>query len=165
MNSNQTNPLSDVELEVIRASEITPKEIKWLWYPYIPFGKVTLLQGDPGTAYTLQATSGVSSITNLLKGTLEITTAPDGCFVLANKTDGFGFYPAATGLQIPARKAYLPSTVSAARMLTLAAEATGISIVEAEHQNQQIIYTLQGTRAGSLHRGLYIQNGKKIIIK
>ena len=48
MNSNQTNPLSDVELEVIRASEITPKKIKWLWYPYIPFGKVTLLQGDPG---------------------------------------------------------------------------------------------------------------------
>ena len=22
--------------------------MKWLWYPYIPFGKVTLLQGDPG---------------------------------------------------------------------------------------------------------------------
>ena len=21
---------------------------KWLWYPYIPFDKVTLLQGDPG---------------------------------------------------------------------------------------------------------------------
>ena len=37
-----------VELEVVRASEIEPKKIKWLWYPYIPFGKVTLLQGDPG---------------------------------------------------------------------------------------------------------------------
>jgi hypothetical protein len=22
--------------------------VKWLWYPYIPFGRVTLLQGDPG---------------------------------------------------------------------------------------------------------------------
>lgn len=22
--------------------------MRWLWYPYIPFGKVTLLQGDPG---------------------------------------------------------------------------------------------------------------------
>ena len=22
--------------------------MKWLWYPYIPFDKVTLLQGDPG---------------------------------------------------------------------------------------------------------------------
>lgn len=30
-------------LEIIKASEITPKEVRWLWYPYIPFGKVTLL--------------------------------------------------------------------------------------------------------------------------
>lgn len=32
-----------VPLEVVKASEIEPKEVKWLWYPYIPFGKVTLL--------------------------------------------------------------------------------------------------------------------------
>ena len=38
----------NVPLEIIKASEIEPKEVKWLWYPYIPFGKVTLLQGDPG---------------------------------------------------------------------------------------------------------------------
>ena len=38
----------NVPLEVIKASEIEPKEVKWLWYPYIPLGKVTLLQGDPG---------------------------------------------------------------------------------------------------------------------
>ena len=37
-----------VPLEVVKASEIEPKEVKWLWYPYIPFGKVTLLQGDSG---------------------------------------------------------------------------------------------------------------------
>ena len=36
------------KLEIIKASEITPKEVRWLWYPYIPFGKVMLLQGDPG---------------------------------------------------------------------------------------------------------------------
>lgn len=36
------------KLEIIKASEIIPKEVLWLWYPYIPFGKVTLLQGDPG---------------------------------------------------------------------------------------------------------------------
>lgn len=36
------------KLEIIKASEITPQEVRWLWYPYIPFGKVTLLQGDPG---------------------------------------------------------------------------------------------------------------------
>ena len=29
----------NVPLEVVKASEIEPKEVKWLWYPYIPFGK------------------------------------------------------------------------------------------------------------------------------
>ena len=38
----------NVPLEIIKASEIEAKEVKWLWYPYIPFGKVTLLQGNPG---------------------------------------------------------------------------------------------------------------------
>ena len=29
-------------------SEVKDKEIKWLWYPFIPYGKITLVQGDPG---------------------------------------------------------------------------------------------------------------------
>ena len=46
MTDNQI--ISNAKLEIIKASDITPKEVRWLWYPYIPFGKVTLLQGDPG---------------------------------------------------------------------------------------------------------------------
>ena len=46
MTDNQI--ISNTKLEIIKASEIIPKEVRWLWYPYIPFGKVTLLQGDPG---------------------------------------------------------------------------------------------------------------------
>ena len=29
-------------------SDIQAKAVQWLWYPYFPFGKITLLQGDPG---------------------------------------------------------------------------------------------------------------------
>lgn len=29
-------------------SNITPKSVDWFWYPYIPYGKLTLIQGDPG---------------------------------------------------------------------------------------------------------------------
>lgn len=36
------------KLELIRASDITPTMVRWLWYPFIPYGKVTLVQGDPG---------------------------------------------------------------------------------------------------------------------
>ena len=48
MYHNSNDSQQEVQLEIIRASEIIPREIEWLWYPYIPFGKVTLLQGDPG---------------------------------------------------------------------------------------------------------------------
>lgn len=36
------------ELEIIRGSEVEPKEVEWLWYPYMPAGKVTIINGDPG---------------------------------------------------------------------------------------------------------------------
>jgi len=29
-------------------SAVEQKAVEWLWYPYIPYGKITLLQGDPG---------------------------------------------------------------------------------------------------------------------
>ena len=44
----ETKSNNNVKLELIKASDIEPREVKWLWYPFIPAGKVTLLQGDPG---------------------------------------------------------------------------------------------------------------------
>ena len=29
-------------------SNVTAKPVDWLWYPYIPYGKLTVIQGDPG---------------------------------------------------------------------------------------------------------------------
>ena len=46
--NDETKVSPEVQLKAVRASEITPRKVEWLWYPYIPFGKVTLLQGDPG---------------------------------------------------------------------------------------------------------------------
>ncbi|MBQ2152333.1 MAG: AAA family ATPase, partial [Clostridia bacterium] len=33
-------------------SEVTSKKTEWLWYPYIPSGKLTILAADPGTGKT-----------------------------------------------------------------------------------------------------------------
>lgn len=29
-------------------SSVTQRKVEWLWFPYIPYGKLTILQGDPG---------------------------------------------------------------------------------------------------------------------
>ena len=40
------------ELKLIRMNEVEATEIDWLWYPYIPYGKITAIQGDPGDGKT-----------------------------------------------------------------------------------------------------------------
>ena len=33
-------------------SEVTARKVDWLWYPFIPYGKLTIIQGDPGDGKT-----------------------------------------------------------------------------------------------------------------
>src|SRR5204863_3919033 len=37
----------------VLASEVSPEKITWLWDNYIPFGKVTLFDGDPDEGKSL----------------------------------------------------------------------------------------------------------------
>lgn len=41
-----------IELKLIKMSEVQAQEIEWLWYPFIPYGKLTIIQGDPGDGKT-----------------------------------------------------------------------------------------------------------------
>lgn len=36
------------ELRFEYFSSVKQRKVEWLWYPYIPYGKITILQGDPG---------------------------------------------------------------------------------------------------------------------
>ena len=42
----------NTELRLIKMSDVEPTKVEWLWYPYIPYGKVTIIQGDPGEGKT-----------------------------------------------------------------------------------------------------------------
>ena len=45
-------------------SSITERKIDWLWYPYIPYGKITIVQGDPGDGKTTLALNIASLLSN-----------------------------------------------------------------------------------------------------
>lgn len=40
------------ELKMISMADVEEKKISWLWYPFIPVGKLTIIQGDPGDGKT-----------------------------------------------------------------------------------------------------------------
>lgn len=46
------NEEQKVELKLIHMEEVVSKEVSWLWYPYIPYGKITVIEGDPGEGKT-----------------------------------------------------------------------------------------------------------------
>ena len=41
-----------IELQLIKLSEVQSQEASWLWFPFIPYGKLTIIQGDPGDGKT-----------------------------------------------------------------------------------------------------------------
>ncbi|MBO4591054.1 MAG: AAA family ATPase [Eubacterium sp.] len=40
------------EANLICMEDVKAKEVEWLWYPFIPYGKLTIIQGDPGDGKT-----------------------------------------------------------------------------------------------------------------
>ena len=52
-------------------SDVEATAVRWLWYPFIAVGKITLLQGDPGDG---KSTMMMNLIAELSKG----GTMPDG---------------------------------------------------------------------------------------
>lgn len=53
------------ELKMINMQDVECEEIKWLLYPFIPYGKITIIQGDPGEGKT---TLVLQIIARLTKG-------------------------------------------------------------------------------------------------
>lgn len=44
--------MNPAELKLINMEDVEVTQVKWLWYPYIPLGKITIFQGDPGEGKT-----------------------------------------------------------------------------------------------------------------
>lgn len=51
------------ELKLIQMSDVRAEEVKWLWPPYVPLGKLTIVQGDPGEGKTTLVLAVISSLT------------------------------------------------------------------------------------------------------
>ena len=122
-----------------------------------------LLKGNQGT-YTLTVTDTPAEPTgNLLQVSTESTG--NGVYVLADK-DGVGFYKW-TGGSLGAGRVYLPAPAAAAREFLSFdfEETTGINNVESSKLNIEGFYNLAGQRVAQPTKGLYIVNGRKVVIR
>ena len=54
---------SEPELKLINMETVEVEQIEWLLYPFIPFGKVTIIQGDPGEGKTTMVLQIIAKLT------------------------------------------------------------------------------------------------------
>ena len=90
----------------------------------------------------------------------------NGVFVLATpKNQPTGFYKWTGGL-LGSGRVYLPASVSASAFIGLDENTTGISEVRSQMEEvRSDFYNLNGQRVNQPTKGLYIVNGKKVVIK
>ena len=50
-------------VKLISMDTIPIEAVKWLLYPFIPLGKITILQGDPGEGKTTLALQIIAALT------------------------------------------------------------------------------------------------------
>lgn len=134
-------------------------------------GGVPYLINAPETQGTYEMTQAIEApepTTNLLRisdAETEGTSEESNVYVLANKEEGVGFYRWTGGL-LGAGRVYLPGDASASsNFLGFDDETTGIHSVDSLPFIVDSYYDLSGRRVEKPTKGIYIVNGKKVIVK
>lgn len=138
----------------------------------LPANVAVVVNATPGN-YEFAYTTNEATLESKLEGTLFTTnvTPEEGitCYVLSNPANVLGFYQAALTdghFQNNANKVYLPVANTTSQVLKFNFGTTGIEGVETDNNSaKSVIYDLSGRRVNATSKGIYIQNGKKFIVK
>lgn len=117
---------------------------------------------------SITATANGEVTNGLLNGTYATTTAAAGAnnYVLQKNGNDVNFYlVTGTAATVKPFRAYLKASGAGARALNLdLGETTGIETVK-KADVTTAVYSLSGQRVAAPQKGLYIVNGKKVIVK
>ena len=133
-------------------------------------GEGILLKGSEG-AYTIPViASATANTNNKLVGVLADTEVTDtGIFVIINGNNGVGFYKTKSAFTVGAHTAYLPAQAggNGARDFIGIDDntTTGVNSIDNGQWTIDNVYNLNGQRVNNAKKGLYIVNGKKVVIK
>ena len=137
----------------------------------IPANTGVILKATEAGVYNFAITEDVETIENQLEGTVVATLVDGPAYVLGNVDGNVGLYKAAlteNKFLNNGYKAYLPATVQAQVLRFNFGGTTGIeeTIVAPVFNANAPIYDLSGRRVmNAVKGGIYIQNGKKFIVK
>ena len=140
----------------------------------VPANNGVILAGEAGTYQLTITTTGAEDLDNALAGTVAKTlvtkTEGDAYYVLAKQDDKVGLYNPVNGgnaanFYNASHKAYWHISAAAQSAGYRFGEGTtGIDTVKPAVENV-VIYDLAGRRVEKMEKGIYIVNGRKVVIR
>lgn len=130
-----------------------------------------LLNAEAGKYQFINTTTAIAAgsgthITGALTGVYEETTPGLGHYILTNHTGGVGFRRTVASSKVASFRAYLTASGSSRDILEIDfGGTTGLSEVKGlMDDGKKEYYDLMGRRAQNPGKGIYIVNGKKVIL-
>jgi hypothetical protein len=126
---------------------------------------------EGGYTFTVSEAEAVENVTKIMTGSVENKYIAEEAYVLGMVDGKVGLYKAKMmgGVFLNnANKAYLPATKvpSNAKALKFNFDTTGVEGVKVETESKKVIYDLSGRRVNEMTQpGIYIVNGKKVMVK
>ena len=171
-------------LKAYAATGITGADLTMTEISVASAGTGLMLKGDADAKYSVYVTDasadaalGSNMLVGLTSPTLvNVTDGEYTTFILADGSDGVNWYQLAEDYTLKANSAYLelkndliPSGARGFGMIFDDGTSTAINLINSGAQNNEngMWYTLQGLRLDKkpTTKGVYIHNGKKVVIK
>lgn len=150
------------------ATRLNDGETSWLTLEEvesIPGNTGVVLHGATGDHELKVVSEAGDPAANLFQSTAAGSVISDGSqYALGNKEQGVAFYRVKVGETIPAYKAYLTIDANAKEYIPLD-DVTGIKDNLFIKQNNGEFYTIDGIIVDKPRKGIFINNGKKVIIR
>ena len=133
----------------------------------VPANTGVILKGATANANVIEKADALAGNELEISAGTKTSTDAKTVYALAEKGGVVGFYKVKAGVYVPAGKCYIQIAVAGAPdFLGFEGEATGIDEVRGKMEDVRgEFYNLAGQRVAQPTKGLYIVNGKKVIIK
>ena len=133
----------------------------------VPANTAVILKGETAAGAVI-ATADALENNDLVAG--PVTGDGASYYALGKEGEKVGFGILADDTKLPANKAYIPASKFGASApafmpFSFGGEVTGVSQIENGELRIENVYDLQGRRVAQPTKGLYIVNGKKVVLK
>ena len=158
---------AESEVEAYSLTDVADGAVQGEKVSSIEANKPVLLKNEGTLELTSTAVAAPESTVNgLLTGVYASEVIPEGSYVLQKQNEEVAFFRVgATQPTVVPFRAYLTVPNNQAPILRIGGATTGVEHMPAMEDQPSVVYDMMGREVASPVKGIYIVNGKKMVIK